>query len=177
MTDLADIPRHEKQRWPARALHWLLFTLTSLIFAAISWGVYIDDVQGLSVIVDFQGYRTVSNRGEFVYAQGVPVSYRITVKNRGNITLSGAQFQSSLHADGGACGGKSLGPDDLLPGASNSAIYTFTLSPGSEQYYEAEYIPPENCAISAHLKVRVQYVLNDRMQARTLTCPAHLKFD
>lgn len=161
---------------------WLIVCLLALGLSTISWGledtIFIGSANGLQVQTAFTNIESVGPDGAFVFPLGGMVSYRVIVKNRANSSFGGLQVQSSLHSDGATCGSQVIHSEELLPGASVSAPHTMNLDPLDSQDFEQTYVIPKDlCASQSHLKIRLTYMYQNRMQATELISPLHFRFE
>jgi len=128
------------------------------------------NVDGLDVQVEFIGFRGVGAGGTYKYLRGSEIHYRVIVRNRAPLSFRRIEVQSSLRGNTSSAA--------LLPGPSLSMPHNFSLSPGEIYDFESTYKIPEGMLPSTgQLKVRLQYTLRDRNQAKTLTSPLHFQID
>ena len=140
--------------------------------------VLVGNVAGLEVHVDFLGFKGVGTGGTYKYEKGGQLNYRVVVKNKGNISFQRLNVQSSLHSDGISCEKYAVAPGSLLPGDSISRLYNMSLATGDSDEFEASTdIPSDFCPSTGLLKIRLQYSLNEHLQASTLVAPLHFRIE
>ncbi|MCB4756073.1 MAG: hypothetical protein LHV69_03420 [Elusimicrobia bacterium] len=165
----------------ARWLLWTGLILMEMVLVAISYGashpIYVGEFQGLGAWVEFDNFSSISNRGEYIYEKGKPLTYRIRIKNLTNESPSRVEIQSSLHSDGMECTGKTYSYGSRLPGAPLSPVYNTPIAPGQDYVYSTLYdIPADICPSSAHLKVfLVVYTRNAGVKSNALVSPVHFQ--
>jgi hypothetical protein len=149
-----------------------------LMLSSLAWGepVHVGSSSGIEVQAEFVG--GIEKNGEYEFPKGKPVSYSIIVHNRGGRSFAKVEAQASLISDGAGCTNPSEANGLKLPGASISASHSFPLSTGQSYDFNASYdVPSTLCTKSASLQVRLQYSVQNQIQAATLTCPVHLHFN
>lgn len=179
MVDMTDtpIPHHHSNGWRKVAAA----AAAALLLSSLAWGmsgfIHVGEANGLIVQAEFYRFRSVSGHGEYNYSPGGSLDYQIKLQNRGNSSFSNVEVQSSLHSEGGACGGQPTPPGQVMPGNSISPAFRTSLSPGREYNFNASYSAPAGaCDSSAYLQVRIQYMHQGSIHSYRFTCPARFRF-